>query len=216
MLYIISCILVYNVYAILINKKNIYNNMKQFMKSKGDNIYIIKDCVEESLCNELITFINNSSLYYDIEIKSSKNINVLNLEKMKRISNIGIKSQYIDKIISIIINSALNTFNSCHPWFKCKDDSGYFLKIEEKNKLLDIDYNDILYNNTKLYKKSLSIVIMLSENVEYIYNFPKQNVKFNLEKGDILLFPSNWTHPYEIFINNNKCYTINTWILEEI
>jgi hypothetical protein len=57
---------------------------------------------------------------------------------------------------------------------------------------------------------------MLSDNVEYIYNFPKQNVKFNLEKGDILLFPSNWTHPYEIIINNNKCYTINTWILEEI
>lgn len=47
-------------------------------------------------------------------------------------------------------------------------------------------------------------------------SFPQQDFKYQMDKGDMLLFPPYWTHPHQVFPPHAGTfrYTINTWFLE--
>ena len=62
--------------------------------------------------------------------------------------------------------------------------------------------------------KCLTIILALNDTDLY---FPKQDVSIKLKKGEIVIFPPYWTHPYKIRAtdSNSVTYILKTWMFGE-
>jgi glutaredoxin-related protein len=185
-----------------------------------DNIYIIKDLFQPNKCNEIVTFIKeNKTLHEYIEVNVTKKNNVeCNFIQMREhMTNkyIALLDDYIKNKIGDIINLIVNE-NSMFP---CTvSDNGYTLRQIHGGTVLHIDgIIDNPKSNITIKPRLLSIIINLNDDYEGgEFNFPKQDVKIKLKKGEAICFPPYWTHPHEVSSVSfgEYRYTINTWILQ--
>jgi hypothetical protein len=102
--------------------------------------------------------------------------------------------------------------------------SNYILNKKSKDTILHIDkicdnsnsqIHFIKYNNNqnKLVRNAHISFALNSDFDGGIYNFPYFEVSVKLNKGDVIIFPSYWTHEYnESYIELQKYkYTLSTW-----
>jgi hypothetical protein len=180
-------------------------------KIPGD-IYIIKNIIDNTFCENMRNHINDQAL--DIKPYSSNN-NVkaysINIDELC-MDNILIKQDisllltgYVRVILSIINKMNDNIFdNNSIPTI-----SMIGLRKICGETLEHID--NIRPDEVRL----LSCIIPLNNDYDDgIFSFPNQNIEFKANKGDVILFPPYWTHPHKVSAPlNGFRYTLNFWYL---
>jgi hypothetical protein len=171
--------------------------------------------IDESLCDELIHYINNVKEYKINKWEEGNNVNC----KTISIKNDEHTNNFDNKIYNII-GKFINYMYSNYEVIS-KGDSGYCLrKIFGSTKY----HIDNLFNNNNnnepisVYEiRNVSIIIALNGDYEGgQFYFPSQDRIIKLKKGQLLAFPPYWTHPHTVLapLNGTYRYTINTWLYQ--
>jgi hypothetical protein len=186
----------------------------------GSNIFTVANIFTENDCNEIVNCImKNSSLWRQRDIGPGSNNYVeckfLVLDNLINLDIPGAKE--LDNIIFQRVSTLLKGLRAICPNFKGLKDDGYTLrKIYGGTKL----HADGVHSKTGGFEKfvrCLSLIIVLNDDYDGgVFCFPKQRLKFRVQKGEAVMFPPYWTHPHSVTSvgEGQARYTINTWILE--
>jgi hypothetical protein len=192
--------------------EKIINNPNKF-----DGIIVSNqfEFIDESLCDELIHYINNVPDFHIEHWKEFSNVN----SKFIPIINIKDNHTFDNKLFNVIgkfIQYMVNNYN-----VNSKGDSGYCLRkiYGPTRQHVDGVFKDINGDEPiSIHKiRNLSIIIALNDDYEGgQFYFPSQDRVIKLKKGQLIAFPPYWTHPHTVFapLNGTYRYTINTWLYE--
>jgi predicted 2-oxoglutarate/Fe(II)-dependent dioxygenase YbiX len=223
---------VYETYnTVTTTPKKIINQPIQFTKNplvieergetdSGTNVFTISDVFTHAQCDEIVNYIQNNSALWgerDLGYASGNNVECKFLT-LKELINSGIPgAKEIDDLIFKRLGAVLDAFREIRPNFKGIHDDGYTLrKIYGGTKQHVDGVHSKISGFTKLVR-ALSFVAVLNDDYDGgIFNFPAQNLKFKVKKGEVVIFPPYWTHPHSVTrVGEGQArYAINTWILE--
>lgn len=185
----------------------------------GDFISYTQNFLEHDICDELISEFHESEwqsamisddggvVKRDIRncklIEFSwKDVMEKNFEARKRLDDIIFNkvSEAYSQYESTVKNSLLN----------CQEDEGYTL--------LKYDVGGKFIQHTDHFKKNpRSLTIIINLNDEYTGGelaFHDKTKVYNLQKGDMIIFPSNFMYPHEILpVTSGTRYSLITWMI---
>jgi hypothetical protein len=182
---------------------------------KGSSIYTASNLMTNAQCDYIISYIErNSSLWKQRAVGYSSNVecNYITLDKSAPEYDI------LDSFIFSIIGKVLTTISHIQPSFKGTQDDGYTLRKIFGGTKKHVDGVHSKTSGFKNFVRCLSIIVVLNDDYDGgIFNFPKQNLKLKVKKGEAIMFPPYWTHPHSVTgVGEGQArYTINTWILEK-
>ena len=191
----------------------------RIIEFKNTSIFIFKKYFDNKFCSELVQYIDEvQPLMLDNTNKSKKNVECKSIAVDDLVENIP-DSEYISKTKDNIIENVSNLLGKLkkvEPFLQINNvNSGYALrKVYGKTRMHCDGMNRIEEN-----VRTLALIVLLNSNYEGgEYIFPKHDIRVRLEEGDVILFPSLWTHPHLVtpLRNNTFRYTINTWFYETI
>ena len=154
--------------------------------------------VTPRLCKDLITHINNSELQQEHQNVQCESVDLIHTDKLHA--------------------KVFNLFQELRDWIRhylhleVIGDSGYQLRR--------------IYGTTRLHTdgakddfaiRNLSCIVALNDDYKGgEISFPKQDYKYQMDKGDVLIFPPYHTHPHQVFPPHAGTYryTINTWFYD--
>ena len=165
-----------------------------------NGITLIKEpkIVTPKLCKDLITFIESSELNRDDQNVQCDCINLFPKDKLHA------------KVFNVF--QELRTQIRHYLNIQVIGDSGYQLRR--------------IYGTTRLHAdgstdgtaiRNLSCIIGLNGDFGGgEISFPKQDFKYQMDKGDVLIFPPYHTHPHQVYPPHAGTYryTINTWFYD--
>ena len=187
----------------------------------GTNVFTISDVFTATQCDEIVSYIEKNSALWgerDLGYASGNNVECkfLTLKELVKDSIPGAKK--IDDLIFKRVGTVLNAFRTIRPDFKGIHDAGYTLRRIHGGTKRHVDgVHSKTGGFTKLVR-ALSFIAVLNDDYDGgIFNFPVQNLKFKVKKGEVVLFPPYWTHPHSVSSvgEGQARYTINTWIMED-
>jgi predicted 2-oxoglutarate/Fe(II)-dependent dioxygenase YbiX len=186
-----------------------YNNLK-------DYICIVKNALSLSLCDEILDEFKNSDEWVDTIVGSGK------VEKQIRNCETIIisfpqviqkNSDIRHKLDNAIFDSAakcIQKYNNKFPHCRIEEDSGY--------ELLKYPEGCFYTEHTDSFKKrprAVSCSFIVNDDFEGgEFAFFNRKLKYKLEKGDALMFPSNFMYPHEVMpVTKGTRYSIITWFV---
>jgi hypothetical protein len=187
----------------------------------GTNIFTIADVFTDAECCKILDYITkNSSLLVDRDVgyNTANNVecSLFSLNDLITWNISGAKE--LDKFIFDKVGAVLTTFLTIRPQFKGNQDDGYKLRRIHGGTKRHVDgVHSKTGGFTKLVR-ALSFIAVLNDDYDGgIFNFPTQNLKLKVKKGEVILFPPYWTHPHSVTSvgEGQARYTINTWIMED-
>lgn len=187
----------------------------------GSNIFTICDIFNTNQCDEIVNYINeHESLLQERDLRyASENHVECKFLSMKELMKNGVpRSGIIDEKIFNRINAILNSVLLIRPDFKGVHDDGYTLRRIYGSTKHHIDGVHSKTSGFTKFIRSLSIIIILNDDYDGgIFNFPSQNLKLKVKKGEAIMFPPYWTHPHSVtsVCEGQSQYAISTWILEK-
>lgn len=181
-----------------------------------DYIYIVKNALSLTLCDEILNEFKNSDEWVNTTVGLGK------LQKQTRnCETIGISYPQIiqknKKIRSKIDNEIFNGASKCikeynKKFLQCKivEDSGYDL-LKYSEGCFYIQHTD----SFKQIPRAVSCSFILNNDFEGgEFAFFDRELIYKLEKGDALMFPSNFMYPHEIIpVTKGTRYSIITWFI---
>jgi hypothetical protein len=197
------------------------DNILEERGDPGSNIFTALAVINDSQCDFITKYIlNHSNLWEkrDIGYESGNNVEcnylTLNSLKCRKIKH----SIEIDGFICSVITLLLKKLNHTRPEFVATDDDGYTLRRIYGGTTRHVDGVHSKVSGFTNLIRSLSLIIVLNDDYDGgIFNFPNQNLKLKVKKGEAILFPPYWTHPHSVSSvgEGQSRYTINTWIHEK-
>ena len=181
-----------------------------------DYIYIVKNPLSSNLCDEILNEFKNSDEWQDTTVGSGKiNKNIRNCKTVV-ISFphvIQKNSEIRHKLDNAIFDGAakcIKEYNNKFPHCKIEEDSGYELLKYPKG-CFYVEHTD----SFKARPRAVSCSFILNDDFEGgEFAFFGRELKYKLEKGDALLFPSNFMYPHEIMpVTQGTRYSIITWFI---
>ena len=183
-----------------------------------DYIHVRKNGISSELCDDILkefvpTYewksgtIGENNVYEEIRKCDSIFISkdeVIDLNK-------DVRKDLDDRIFQSVANCIeeyLNKFSNIIPSNITKD-SGYSLLRYKSG-----DYIGQHIDASGRSPRELSCSLILNDNYEGgEFAFFNQKLKFDLKKGDIIMFPSNFMFPHEVLpVTSGVRYAIITWI----
>ena len=165
-----------------------------------NGIALIKEpkIITPRLCNDLITYIDSSELKKNDQNVQCDTIDLISTDKLHtRVFNLFLE-------LRICIRQYLN--------IDVLGDSGYQLRKIYGTTRLHVDGARDEYGI-----RNLSCIIALNGNFGGgEISFPKQDYKYQMDRGDVLIFPPYHTHPHQVYPPHagDYRYTINTWFYD--
>jgi predicted 2-oxoglutarate/Fe(II)-dependent dioxygenase YbiX len=181
-----------------------------------DYIYIVKNALSNEVCDEILDEFVNSDEWVDTVVGSGK------IKKdIRNCQTIGISYPYImqknnevrHKLDNAIFDGAakcIQEYNNKFLHCRIEEDSGYdLLKYPEGG--FYIEHTD----SFKARPRAVSCSFILNDDYEGgEFAFFDRELKYKLEKGDALMFPSNFMYPHEIMsVTKGTRYSIITWFI---
>jgi predicted 2-oxoglutarate/Fe(II)-dependent dioxygenase YbiX len=180
-----------------------------------DYIYVVKNAIDNQTCDEILNEFINSDEWVNTEIASGINKNVRNcqtivisyphvLQKNKDIRH------KLDMAIFDGASKCITEYNIKFPYCKIEEDSGYEL-LRYKEGCFYTEHTD----SFKARPRAVSCSFILNDDFEGgEFAFFNKELKYKLEKGDALLFPSNFMYPHEVLpVTKGTRYSIITWFI---
>ena len=182
-----------------------------------DYILIVKNALTNPLCDAILNEYKNSNEWIDAVVGNGGNIN----KNVRNCHTIGISQpliiqtnnkvrQKLDKYIFASAGECIKKYNTKFPHCKIEEDSGYeLLKYEEGG------YYSTHTDSFKARPRAVSCSFSLND--DYAggeFAFFNKELKYKLDKGDALMFPSNFMYPHEIMpVTKGVRYSIVTWFI---
>jgi predicted 2-oxoglutarate/Fe(II)-dependent dioxygenase YbiX len=186
-----------------------HNNLKNY-------IYIVKNALSHKVCDEVLNEFINSNEWVDTVVgrgeinKSIRNCQTIVISYPHVIQKNKDVRHKIDNAIFDGAAKCINEYNAKFPHCKIEEDSGYEL-LKYPEGCFYTEHTD----SFKARPRAVSCSFILNDNFEGgEFAFFKKELKYKLDKGDALLFPSNFMYPHEVMpVTKGTRYSIITWFI---
>lgn len=182
-----------------------------------DYIYIVKNALSLNLCDEILNEYKNKDEWVDAtvgrnatiskSIRNCKGIGISFLSVIKK--NYEARSR-LDNVIYNEANKCIKKYSNRFPHCKIEKDSGYEL-LEYSEGCFYTQHTDSFV----AMPRAVSCSFMLNHDFEGgEFAFFDRELIYKLEKGDAIMFPSNFMYPHEIMpvTKGTRCSMI-TWFV---
>jgi len=178
-------------------------------------IYIVKNALSLNLCDEILNEFKSSDEWEDAIVAKGIDTSIRNCQNIviSFPSIIQKNNEVRQKLDNQIFNGAakcIQEYNNNFSHCLIEEDSGYEL-LKYPEGCFYIQHTD----SCKAAPRAVSCSFMLNEDFEGgEFAFFDKELKYKLEKGDALLFPSNFMYPHEIMpVTKGTRYSIITWFI---
>jgi hypothetical protein len=180
-----------------------------------DYIYVVKNALSLNLCDEILNEFKNSNEWQDTHISRGVDKNIRNCQTIIiSFSHIIQKNNEIrHKLDNAIFDGAakcIQEYNNKFPSCKIEEDSGYEL-LKYPEGCFYIQHTD----SFKAAPRAVSCSFILNDDFEGgEFAFFDRKLKYKLEKGQALMFPSSFMYPHEVMpVTKGTRYSIITWFV---
>lgn len=181
-----------------------------------DYIYVVKNALSLSLCNEVLDEFKGSEEWQDTEVgsghvkKNIRNCETIVISFPEVIQKNKDVRHKIDNAIFDGASKCIQEYNNKFPHCKIEEDSGYEL-LKYPEGCFYTEHTD----SFKARPRAVSCSFILNDNFEGgEFAFFDRKFKYKLEKGDALMFPSNFMYPHEVMpVTKGTRYSIITWFI---
>ena len=179
-----------------------------------DYLVVIPNAAPWAMCDDIIAeyslcgFWKTATVGGDNVNTGIRNCKILGLSDIGLINKNLEKRKQLDNSIFDVVGKALKQYATTFPKVKIQEDTGYeLLRYDEGGFYSTHTDNSISLNRT------ISCSIALNDSFEGgEFAFFDRGLKFKLNKGDAILFPSNFMYPHEIMpVISGVRYSIITW-----
>jgi hypothetical protein len=180
-------------------------------------IYIVKNALSHDLCDEILNEYKNDSDWNDTVVGSNGVVqkDIRNCQTIIISYPIVIQknSDIRAKLDGSIFDGAakcIQEYNNKFPHCRIEEDSGYEL-LKYPEGCFYTEHTD----SFKTRPRAVSCSFILNDDFEGgEFAFFDRELKYKLEKGDAILFPSNFMYPHEIMpVTKGTRYSIITWFI---
>jgi predicted 2-oxoglutarate/Fe(II)-dependent dioxygenase YbiX len=186
------------------------------MKNIHDYILVIKNALTNPLCDAILEEYKNSDEWVDTVVgtgiveKNIRNCQTIVtsyphiIEKNKKVRS------KIDKYIFASAAKCIQEYNLKFSYCNIQEDSGY-----ELLKYLEGCFYTEHTDSFKARPRAVSCSFILNDDFEGgEFAFFNRELKYKLEKGDAIMFPSNFMYPHEVMpVTKGTRYSIITWFI---
>jgi predicted 2-oxoglutarate/Fe(II)-dependent dioxygenase YbiX len=186
------------------------------MKNISDYILTFENVIASEICDRIVSEFSNEDEweetkidggYVDDKIRSAKIIKLsfpYVIEKNPEVRTM------LDHTIFASAGLAIRKYNEKFPSALIQQDSGYEL-LRYKEGQFYIEHTD----SHKAMPRTISCSFILNDDYEGgEFAFFNQEIKYKLEKGSCIMFPSNFMYPHEIMpVKSGTRYSIVTWFI---
>ena len=183
------------------------------------HICVLDNVVSNTLCDEIITFINTSA---NIKETRDNGSNVRGKScfpcTMGSENGADIINEKIYEVVAKITHKLMDTFpisvSAFTPFQLRKIHGATKIHIDGIFRRELMDERGFLTPNDM---RELTVIIGLNDDYEGgELHFPEQKNTMKLKRGQAIAFPPYWTHPHytDDLLNNTVRYTITTWLMK--
>lgn len=186
------------------------------MKNINDYIVVIKNALTYPLCDAILEEFKDSDEWQntvigegriDKDIRDCETIVISYSHVIEKNKKVRLK---LDKYVFLSASKCIKEYNAKFPHCKIEEDSGY--------ELLRYTEGCFYTEHTDSFKKrprAVSCSFILNNEFEGgEFAFFNKELIYKLEKGDALMFPSNFMYPHEIMpVTKGTRYSIITWFV---
>jgi len=186
------------------------------MKNIEDYIVVIKNALTYPLCDAILDEFKNSDEWVDTVVGSGKlDKSIRNCQTIvisyPHIINKNKKVRFkIDKYIFASAAKCIQEYNLKFSHCNIQEDSGYEL-LKYPEGCFYVEHTDSI----KARPRAVSCSFIINDDFEGgEFAFFNKELKYKLEKGDVLMFPSNFMYPHEVMpVTKGTRYSIITWFI---
>lgn len=183
------------------------------------HIYILDNVVSNTVCDELITFINTSAKMEETVDNGSNVLGSCCFPNGMGSENGADKiTEKVYEVVSKITHKLMDIFpisvSAFTPFQLRKIHGATKIHIDGLFRRELMDERGFLTPNDM---RELTLIIGLNDDYEGgELHFPEQKITTKLKKGQAIAFPPYWTHPHYTndLSNNTTRYTITTWLMK--
>lgn len=179
-------------------------------------IVVIKNALTNPLCDAVLEEFKNSNEWQDTvvgtgtvqkDIRNCETIVISYPRIIEKNKKIRLK---LDKYIFASVAKCIQEYNTKFPHCQIEEDSGY--------ELLKYPEGCFYKEHTDSFKarpRAVSCSFILNDDFEGgEFAFFDRGLKYKLEKGDAIMFPSNFMYPHEVMpVTKGTRYSIITWFI---
>jgi predicted 2-oxoglutarate/Fe(II)-dependent dioxygenase YbiX len=181
-----------------------------------DYIYIAKNALTHKVCDEILNEFVNSDEWADTEVgpgvvkKNIRNCETIVISYPHVIQKNNEVRHKLDNAIFDGAAKCIKEYNTKFSHCKIEEDSGYEL-LKYPEGCFYTEHTD----SFKARPRAVSCSFILNDNFEGgEFAFFNRELKYKLEKGDALLFPSSFMYPHEVMpVTKGTRYSIITWFI---
>jgi predicted 2-oxoglutarate/Fe(II)-dependent dioxygenase YbiX len=186
------------------------------LKNINDYIVIIKNVLTRPLCDAILEEFKNSNEWQDTVVgkgtveKNTRNCETIVISYPQVIQKNKKVRLKLDKYIFLSTSKCIQEYNNTFPECVIEEDSGYELLKYPKG-CFYIQHTD----SFKARPRAVSCSFILNDDFEGgEFAFFNRELKYKLEKGDAIMFPSNFMYPHEVMpVTKGIRYSIITWFI---
>lgn len=176
------------------------------VKNLNDYIVVLKNILSEELCDSIVNKFKNSNEWAEATIKNeiidknTRNCTTIPLHFYKE----------LDNSIFQAASKCITEYNKRFPLCVIEEDSGYTLLKYEQGGFYT-EHTD----SFKRIPRAVSCSFILNDNYKGgEFSFFNKELIYKLNKGDVLMFPSNFMYPHEVMpVIKGTRYSIITWFI---
>lgn len=175
-------------------------------------IMVLKNIVPNTLCDKIITEYKNATDWTKALTGSGVQDKIRNCDTIQISHNFIIKDNNIRKEIDHelfnVAGQCIETYKNKHSQCRIDEDTGYELLRYKKGEFYTQHVDSFLQN-----PRLVSCSIHLNDDYEGgEFAFFNRSIKYKLNKGDVLMFPSTFMYPHEVMpVTKGTRYSIITW-----
>jgi len=182
-----------------------------------DYIYVLKKALSYKICDDILYEFKNSNEWEDAVVgknfelnKNERNCQIINISAQHIIQKNENTRKILDGAIFYATSISIKEYNKKFPRCVVQEDSGY--------KLLKYSEGCFYKQHVDSFKqnpRALSCSFILNNDFEGgEFAFFDRELKYKLEKGDAIMFPSNFMYPHEVMpVTKGTRYSIVTWFI---
>jgi predicted 2-oxoglutarate/Fe(II)-dependent dioxygenase YbiX len=186
-----------------------HNNLK-------DYIHVVKNALSHEICDEILNEFIDSGEWVDTEvgrgevIKNIRNCQTITMSYPHVIQKNKDIRHKLDNAIFDGAAKCIQEYNTRFYYCMIEEDSGYEL-LKYSEGCFYTEHTD----SFKAIPRAVSCSIILNDDFEGgEFAFFNRDIKYKLEKGDALMFPSNFMYPHEVMpVTKGTRYSIITWFI---
>ena len=182
-----------------------------------DFIHVEKNVISDELCKHIIEEYDDTDDWKpgtinDYEVNEYRKCEVVYLSQDETLErNLKTRKKIDEKLYEIISNlleKYLKKYDSLG-YVQIKEDTGYMLLRYKTG-----DYVKKHVDTSSDQHRTLSCSLILNDDYEGgEISFFDGEIKPNLKRGDLLIFPSSFTYPHQVLpVTSGTRYSIITWI----